>query len=636
MPAAAAATVPRSKMRRDLVYRATMVFALSLLCYTANGRNPGWGDTVPARYLPLSILHERDFDLDEFPQAYDVVGNYWAKRVRDSWVSFYPVGAAIAATPLYVPAVVTGRLSADDSEGCRRMEKVAAAVLVALSVALLDAALVRVTSVRLATAITIAYALGTSSLSVSSQALWQHGPAQLSFALAILLLVLARRERPWLAALAGFPLAFAVVCRPTNLVLVVPLSLYVVWRHPRAAIGFGVAAALPCAFQLAYNVAYFGTPIWLQFPMSDRKMWRSEWPLQIVGGLLISPSRGLFFYSPVLLFGIAGLVLAWRRGGDALLRAVAVGFVGSLALHSRWWIWWGGGSYGPRLTADLTPFLAFAIVACGGALRRSRGLALVFGGAIAWSVYAHAVGAYWDDGRWNVKIQGDRPSDYLWSWTDNQLVNAPGDMVRALGDELRLRTVPLDVHSAEFLRRRGEADTRRDHYWTELADLHRRAGDEHEAAAVEATRRSRFRPSRKLGWRFEDELTLLGVDPHLESPNVLSITYYWRAERWIAEDEAIVTQLAGDGCRLRSEFVLGFPDATTKTWNPGETFKATDRLELPPDLPARGCRLELEVWAPESGRKLYIRRWPVWRRRDTVLRVVRDSSGFRVASAFTP
>jgi hypothetical protein len=117
---------------------------------------------------------------------------------------------------------------------------------------------------------------------------------------------------------------------------------------------------------------------------------------------------------------------------------------------------------------------------------------------------------------------------------------------------------------------------------------------------------------------------------------MLRLTYYWRAERWIADDEAMVTRLTGDGCERKSEFVMGFPDATTRTWNPGETFKVIDRFELPADLPEQGCSLELEVWAPDSGRKLYFRRWPVWQRRATVLRVRPGPEGLTVASAFTP
>src|SRR5262245_55039662 len=47
------------------------VFVCALTVYLANGRTLRTGDTLPARYLPFSILREHDFDLDEFPFLYD-------------------------------------------------------------------------------------------------------------------------------------------------------------------------------------------------------------------------------------------------------------------------------------------------------------------------------------------------------------------------------------------------------------------------------------------------------------------------------------------------------------------------------------------------------------------------------------
>src|SRR6266700_2150384 len=53
------------------------------------------------------------------------------------------------------------------------------------------------------------YALGTSSFSVSSQALWQHGPSQLALTTGLYSLIRGRKEPFWIG-LAGFSLAFAI------------------------------------------------------------------------------------------------------------------------------------------------------------------------------------------------------------------------------------------------------------------------------------------------------------------------------------------------------------------------------------------------------------------------------------------
>ena len=68
------------------------------------------------------------------------------------------------------------------------MEKLAASFVTALSASLLFLALRRRTTMSNAVLLTVAYAFGTSTWVISSQALWQHGVAQLLVTGAILLL----------------------------------------------------------------------------------------------------------------------------------------------------------------------------------------------------------------------------------------------------------------------------------------------------------------------------------------------------------------------------------------------------------------------------------------------------------------
>jgi len=51
--------------------RSLWLLLLVVLIYLANGRIIGGADTLPARYLPFSILREFDFDLDEFTPLHD-------------------------------------------------------------------------------------------------------------------------------------------------------------------------------------------------------------------------------------------------------------------------------------------------------------------------------------------------------------------------------------------------------------------------------------------------------------------------------------------------------------------------------------------------------------------------------------
>ena len=389
-----------------------------LLIYLGNGRTLGSGDTLPARYLPLSVLREGDFDLDEFPFLYADGDAYFLRRVGGRWVSDYPVGTALLALPVYLPAA-WGRMRAD-SPLVAELEKLSAALIVALSAVAVYATLRELTPGRTALLFTAAYALGGSSLSVSSQALWQHGAGQLGLAAALYCLVRGRRSA-WWVGLAGFPLALAVVSRPADLLLAAPVGMYVLLQHRRQLPVFVGLALPPVLFHLAYQARYFGHPLRVQWSLSDSGPLST--PLwQGLAGLLVSPGRGLFVYSPIFLFSLVGLALAWRRDGDRLLRWLGAGALLTVLLHSRWMAWWGGWTYGPRYLADLTPIFALALYPLAGAISRPGTIRALFVALLVWSVGAHAIGAYWDDGSWNARPNIDRAPGRLWLWSDNQLV----------------------------------------------------------------------------------------------------------------------------------------------------------------------------------------------------------------------
>jgi hypothetical protein len=364
------------------------------------------------------VLREGDFDLDEFPFLHAAGAPYFLRRVGGRWVSDYPVGAALLALPVYVPAA-WGRMMAE-SPLVAELEKLSAALVVALSAVAVYATLRELTPRGTTLLLTTAYALGSSSLSVSSQALWQHGASQLGLAVALYCLVRGRRSDRWVG-LAGVPLAFAVVARPADLLLAAPVGLYVLLQHRRQLPAFLTSALPPILFHLAYHAWYFGDPLRAQYPLTDPAYWST--PLgQGLAGLLLSPGRGLLVYSPIFLLSLVGLALAWRRDGDRLLRGLGIGVLLTVLLHGRWTSWWGGWTFGPRLLADLTPVLTLALYPLAGAVGRRGPLRALFLALLVWSAGAHAIGAYWDDGSWNARPNVDRAPERLWLWSDNQLV----------------------------------------------------------------------------------------------------------------------------------------------------------------------------------------------------------------------
>ena len=416
-----------------------VIFSIALIVFLANGRTISGGDSVPAKNLPLSILLHGNFYLDRLvtPGAKKIP--YYLRESGGHYVSDYPVGAALMALPFYAPSIACG--VSPNSRVFSELEKVSAATIVALSALLLYMAAARVTADWMAMLLTLIYAFGTSSLSVSSQALWQHGPAQLALAAAIYCLIRARDDPRW-AGYAGLPLAFEVITRPADALIAAPLGLYVLVSYRREIWKFIAAAIAPLVFQLWYSAAYFGSPLRIQFFTEPASVGGQAvapsglWTTSLSKGLalvMLSPGRGLFFYSPIFIFSLAGLALAWRRNGDVLLRYLGVGAILSIMLAAKWHKTSGGESFGPRLLADITPIMALALFPLADPIRNRRGLAIAFAAFGLWSIAANVSGAFISYRGWNQWALDDA-DQRLWLWGDNPVV----DPFRSTLDSMRI------------------------------------------------------------------------------------------------------------------------------------------------------------------------------------------------------
>jgi len=77
-------------------------------------------------------------------------------------------------------------------------------------------------------------------------------------------------------------------------------------------------------------------------------------------GLLLSPYKSIFLYSPILLASLASFPLFFRRHRrEGWLIGLIV--IAHLLLFATWYMWWGGFAWGPRFLVPLTPLLAVTL-----------------------------------------------------------------------------------------------------------------------------------------------------------------------------------------------------------------------------------------------------------------------------------
>jgi hypothetical protein len=419
--------------------RAALALALgSLVLYNANVRETSSQDTVPARVLPHEVLRHGRLDLDrlfrEWPAGTPLP--FYVQRVDGHYRSSYPVVPALLAVPVYAAPVLLG--AGDGWVVLNALSKLAASLFAALSVAFVYLA-ARQLAHRLAAgeasalATAVVYAVATPTWAVSSQGLWGHGPAQLGLAVALWALLRAETSR-WGAPLAGLGAGLMVASRPSTAPVAAVLALCGVWRLGRGGLPFVAALGAVGALVSVHNMATFGS---LQGGYAELHRTHAEhhgvasaWSASVGEGLLgvlVSPSRGLFVYSPVLLFPVGGFLgwIARRRGGLlACAAAASAAGIGTIAMFS---VWWGGHSFGPRLLTDILPALVLGMVPAWPGVWRPGPRRWLFGAAFAASVLIEIVGAVSFPSRrdveWNMTPKDvDWAHERLWDWRDPQLV----------------------------------------------------------------------------------------------------------------------------------------------------------------------------------------------------------------------
>ncbi len=417
--------------RREL--RASLLIGLCcLLVYNANRRAISAGDTYPARYLPFAIWQHHSLLLDPVAPL-TAQGRadtaFWMVPLPDGHIiSLYPVVLPVLIAPLYLPAVGTlnlrgwtdGRLD----HTARVMEKLAASLVAALSASLLYLLLRRRAAAPIALLLTLAYAFGTTTWVISSQALWQHGMAQL-LVIGALLLLTAPCTAPRALA-AGLLLGLIAGIRPPDAILAAALGVYgLFWAGRRAAL-LAAAAAVPMGLVLLYNLGVAGH-LAGGYGLAGKASFLQHDLLSGLGGLLFSPTRGLFVFSPFLLF----LVLAWRhlprgtgdRGERGLTLAMCAGVVLQVLLYAKA-DWRAGISWGPRFLTDLLPLLVWMLVPVVAALRGVGRVCFLL--AVGVAVAIEAIGAFWYTGATDNEIfavaSGSHQMRAAWDWRNAPFV----------------------------------------------------------------------------------------------------------------------------------------------------------------------------------------------------------------------
>jgi hypothetical protein len=297
------------------------------------------------------------------------------------WVDSHPIGEAVLVAPFFLVAHALTRWSNLSSAGFSLYDTHAVG-LAGLCYALIGLWFLRRLLTRhftpgVTVATLAAILTGTSLFHYATfDSGWSH-----AFAFALCAALLERLDawspsRASDAAVIGVLAGLMTLLRHTNVIIPVCFVAATTIRREDVdglarARGVFIAAAAAFLVVLPQLLLYrAATGRWLINAYGDRGF---AFAAPHLGGVLFSAQKGLFFYAPVLLAGVAGLFVlptplrAWRT---AALVMIAL----DVWLVATWWDWQFGASFGHRAFVDVYPVLALGLAATFSLAARSPAL----------------------------------------------------------------------------------------------------------------------------------------------------------------------------------------------------------------------------------------------------------------------
>jgi hypothetical protein len=214
----------------------------------------------------------------------------------------------------------------------------------------------------------IILAFGTTSWIYAKTFFAQSLSMFLNFFGIYLIIMAAKSKKPYKFFLAGIIIGIAITVRVSNILLVIPILVYLILRSQtsKSFVLFlsGITPAL--SLLLLYNFLCFDNPFItgyhydLLYDYTSVASIFSTNPIVGLFGLLFSPGRGLFVYSPVLVLSIPGFYYFFKSNKEESILCI-LSFLVILLFYSSYTWWHGGLSYGPRFLTDIIPVFVLPI-----------------------------------------------------------------------------------------------------------------------------------------------------------------------------------------------------------------------------------------------------------------------------------
>lgn len=425
------------------------LFFIVFLVYTISPIRTSF-DSRWAVPTALSIIEDQDTDLSEYQYLLDFHSYYCIQEVRGMQVTTFPVWTYMLSVPaiftfdrVILPVVTSLEPLNERAEAViaqsfgeprevttvhlySYVEKAVASSYLAVTAIFIFLSSLFFLKKSSGFALALIFTFSTSAWSSASRSLCMHGPSMMFLSITLYLLLREEFKKPRSCEYISLPLTAAFLIRPTNAIPLAIITVYIFVRHRSSFIRYLLWGIPLFAVFLVFNLSEYGSV--LPYYFNPTRLGTSlNTFLTALAGNLVSPSRGLFVFSPFLLFGFHGMYLGLKDHRFRLLsQALIVIAVLHLVSVSLFPHWWGGHCYGPRFMSDIIPVVFFFLFLSLEKLLSDRKIFWIalFSALVLFSTVLHFRGAWhFDVYRWsNTPVNIDDNPERLWDWSDPQFM----------------------------------------------------------------------------------------------------------------------------------------------------------------------------------------------------------------------
>ena len=358
------ASPPASRPARGRVAYA-LVFLALFVPFSYFNHSDGWNQGVRIAELHAIVL-KHTMQIDAYHQLTGdkafIEGHYYSEKAP---------AMVVAALPAFAVTVWMQRMLGSDPDAqpaWRVSEWIATAGSVGLLAALGGVAFFALLVERFdpLTAVIATFGLFLGSLT------WPYATSLFAHAgtiglLAIALWAALSAPSPRRDYAAGLAAGFAVASEYPAVIPCAIIGLYLGYRGLPRMWRFGLATMPAAILILANNYLTTGSPLSVSygananFPeiSTSNSMGFNLPNLEVMLALFIGQYRGLFFWSPILVLSIAGLIELFRKERAIAIMVTAVTALILIQVAS-FYMAFGGNAFGPRYLSPALPFIGLA------------------------------------------------------------------------------------------------------------------------------------------------------------------------------------------------------------------------------------------------------------------------------------